>query len=582
MKKILLPLLVAGLASGPVSAALVYEDSFDDGDPAANGYAGNFIQDNAGNPMTEADGMVQWGAEGGWSWGGSNIQSLDEFSFPKADEKYAIEWTIGPMEVTTTGESWGDIRMQFILMPKNADRGTPASTEFWSMTEGGLGIDIVYKNGSNLFANFVAKNDTSPANSNPVGVAGQTGHQIDPSQENTFVIELTSTEASLYVNGSLSQTVPLFQWDLGGGVGEEYENGFYLSSRGARANAGRGTMSVSRVSVDLSSAAPPPAAPVPTLAIQPATPGLRLFSSNGQYDRQTVRTTVPEYSWVGSATPVTYSVTISEYPAEAGYQTVMYLVPGEGFGVDRNYPDWSEKVCAVAFINNTAEGGGNMRFAYKNHLPESNGLAGHDYWTTDNGGTYTGMEDPPLGAAGTGQGGTIAYVNSATILGTWSATFTSNTTVEITAPDGQTATGTLLPETAALFAGPMYVYFGTVPQSLANIGLGATFSNIAISGVANPIQESFSSPLDPALLEESASNPSAVIQIIPSDTPFWLRWTVPDSGYKLQQSATLTAVPAWQDAPAAETLLLRGEKWRLLPASGLPNAKAGYFRLLKP
>lgn len=580
MKKVLFPFLAAGLTALPARAALVYEDSFDDGDPATNGYAGNLIQDNAANPMTEADGAVSWGAEGGWGWGGSNVQSLDEFPFPKAEEKYTVEWTIGPMAVTAPGESWGDIRMQFILMSMKADRGTPGSAEFWTMTAGGLGVDLVYKDGTNLFANFVAKNDTSPANSNPFGVPGQTGHQIDPTQENILTIELTSTEASLYVNGSLSQTVPLFQWDLGGGPGEEYENGFYLSTRGARANAGRGTMSVSRVAVDRSSAAPPPPPPVPALTIQPATPGLRLVSTNGQYDRQTVRTTVPEYSWVGAKGPVTYSLTLSEYPAEPGYQTVMYLVPGDALGVDRHYPDWSEKVCGLVWINNTADGGGNMRFAYKNDKPESNGYPGHEYWINDNGEVYSGGEGP--GADGTGKGGTIAYVNSASILGTWSVTFTGDTAVEITAPDGQTATGSLLPETAALFDGPMYVYFGTMPQSLANIGLGATISRIAISGVTNPLTETFAAALDPARLEESASNPAAVLVITATQTPFWLRWSVPDSGYRLQQSPTLTATPAWQDAPAGETLLLRGEKWRLISAADQPNARAFYFRLFKP
>jgi len=497
------------------------------------------------------------------------------------DQKYTVEWTIGPLAVTTPGEAWGDIRMQFILMSKNSQQGASASAEFWSLTAGGLGVDLVYKDGANLYANFAAKNDTSPANSNPVGVPGQTAHQIDPTQENTFAIELTSTEATLYVNGALSQTVALFQWDLGGGVGEEFENGFFVSTRGARANAGRGTMSVSRVAVELTSAVPPPPPPIPTMAIETATPGLRLISNGGQYDRQTVRTTVPEYSWVGAKAPVTYAVTLSEYPEEAGFQTVLYLVPVEGtLDTGRNYPDWSEPVCAVAMINNTATGGGNMRFAYKNDKPESNGYAGHDYWTNDNGDVYTGGEGP--GEDGTGKGGTIAYVNSATILGTWSVTFTDDTAVEITAPDGQTSTGTLLPETAALFDGPLYAYFGIVPQSLSNIGLGATFSTLSISGVTNPIRESFASMMDPAILEESASNPAAVLQVIPAETPFWLRWTVPDSGYKLQQSATLTAAPAWQDYGASDALLLRGEKWKLLSVSELRNPKVGFFRLLKP
>lgn len=580
MKKILFPICILGLAGVSAQATLVYEDTFDDGDPAVNGFAGNVLQDIGGNPMTEVEGAVNWGGDGGWSWGGSNVQSLDEFAFPTADQKYTVEWTIGPMAVTVPGETWGDIRMQFILISKNSGQGVAASAEFWSLTAGGLGIDIVYKDGGSVFANFVAKNDTSPASSNPLSVPGQTGHQIDPTQENTFAIELTNTEASLYVNGALSQTVALFQWDLGGGAGEEFENGFFLSTRGARVNNGRGTMAVSRVAVDLSSAVPPPPPPVPTMAIEPATPGLRLISTGGQYDRQTVRTTVPDYSWVGAAAPVKYSLTLSEYPTQAGFQTVMYLVPAATLAIDRHFPDWSEPICAVAFINNTAEGGGNMRLSYKNDKAESNGFPGHDYWTNDNGEVFTGGEGP--GADGTGKGGSIGFVNSTTILGTWSVTFTDNTAFELTAPDGQTVTGTLLPETAALFAGPLYAYFGTVPQSLDNIGLGATFSNISITGVAAPISESFTSPLDPALLEESGINPPAILQIIPSETPFWLRWTVPDSGYKLQQSATLTATPAWQDYVSTDALLLRGEKWKLVPKTDMLSPKAGFFRLLKP
>jgi hypothetical protein len=583
MKSLLLPICLASLAGVPIHAALVFEDDFDDGDVTVNDYAGNFIQNVGGYPVVEADGTAQWGSASGGQWGGTNIQTNDEFGFPKADEKYIIEWTIGPMEVTTpAAETWGDIRMQFILMPVNSPRGASGSEEFWPMTAGGLGIDLVYKGGINPFANFVAKNDTSPASSNAVSVAGQTGHQIDPTQDNTFTIEFTSTEATLLVNGSLSQTVPLFAWDLGGGPGEEYENGFYISTRGARVNTGLGNMSVSRVSVDLTSAEPPPPDPVPTMNVDPASPGLRVLSTNGQYDRQTVRTTVPEHSWVGAEGPVTYSLTLKEYPSQPNYQTVMYLVPGEALPLDRNSPDWSQAICAAVYINNTAEGGGNMRFAYKNHLPDSNGAPGHDYWTNDNGEVWTGTEEPPIGAAGTGMGGSLAFVNSTTILGTWTVTFPDDITVELTAPDGTTATGTMLQETANLFSGPLYAYIGTVPSLIENIGLGATFSNIAITGVANPISESFTAPMDPAILEISASNPAGVLQIIPAQTPFWLRWTVPDTGYKLQQSPTLTATPPWQDSPAASSLLLRGEKWRLINVTDLLNPNAAFFRLHKP
>lgn len=582
MKHLLLAPALAGCTAVAVQAALIYEDNFDDGDLTTNGYSGNVIQDPGGNPLTEAEGVVTWSAEGGGDWGGSNIQSLDEFPFPKADEKYRVEWTIGPMAVTAQGPSWGDIRMQLILMSKNAGQASGSgSAEFWSLTAGGLGVDIAYKDGMNLFANFGAKDDTMSNESNPKQIAGQTNHQIDPTQENTLAIELTSTEASLYVNGTLSQTVALFQWDLGAGAGEEFENGFFLSTRGARANTGRGTMSVSRVAVELESTTPPPPPPVPTLTIEPTTPGLNLFATNGQYDRQTVRTTVPEHSWVDAAGPVTYSVTISQYPAQAGFQTVIYLVPAETLAIGMNFPDWSEPICGAVFINNTAEGGGNMRFSYKNHQRDSNGyLPGHDYWTNDNGEVYTGGEGP--GADGTGKGGSLAFVNSATILGTWSVTFPDDTTVQILAPDGQTATGTMLPETAALFAGPLYVYFGVVPQSPENVGLGAVFSNVSITGVANPLSESFTSIMDPSILEISAINPAGALQILPAETPAWLRWSLPDSGYKLQQSTTLTATPPWQDLTATNVLILRGEKWKLVNPNELLNPRTGFFRLYKP
>ena len=583
MKTTLLPCLFAMVLSPPMARSTeIYIDEFEDGDPGLNTFAGNFIQDGNGNPMIETDSSVFWGVDGGWNWGGSNIQSLDEFAFPAADKKYSIEWTIGPMAVTAAGESWGDIRMQLTLLSKNSGQGSMGSTEFWSLTAGGFGVDIVFKDGQNVYANFVAKNDTSPAASNPFGVALQTGHQIDPTQNNTLRIELTATEASLYVNENLSQTVQLFQWGLGGGPGEELENGFFISTRGARANAGRGTMSVAKVSVDLSDIEVPPPPPDPTLSIQKSVPGLRLIANGGQYARQNIRTTGPDpqYSWVGAASPVTYSITINEYPAEPNFQTQMYLVPGSGLEIWRNSPDWSQPVCAVAFINNNADGSAGMRFAYKNGVADSNGQAGHDYWTNDDG---TVVEPGGIGVEGAGKGGTVAFVNSTTVLGTWSVTIESDTNITLTAPDGQTATGSILETTAALFANPLFAYFGTVPNQPANIGTSASFSNISITGgVATPIQESFTGEPDPAVLEESADNPATLFVIVPANNPFWLRWTLPDAGWVLQQNPGLTATPAWQTLASNDAIILRNEKWKLLSTPDLLNPRNNFFRLHKP
>ncbi|RYD35561.1 MAG: hypothetical protein EOP86_08160 [Verrucomicrobiaceae bacterium] len=309
--------------------------------------------------------------------------------------------------------------------------------------------------------------------------------------------------------------------------------------------------------------------PVPEIRVEPAVPGLHLVSSApGIYDRQTLRTVAPEYSWVGRNQPVTYSFTIKEFPSTPGYNAFLYLTPGSGFATGLNYVDYSAENCVVLFLTNNADGSGGMRLAFKDSAPNSNGQAGHDYWTTDD---------------GTGKGGTLAYVNSSTITGTWSLTFESDTAATITSPDGQTATGSLLPETAAKYANPVYAYFGTMPGDAARQGRTAVYSRIKISGTANPIDENFSVMPFTELLEKSASDANGVQQVTPLDTPFWVKWSLPAVGYKLQQSLDLGAT-GWQEIPMTGALTVLSERWRLMNATELPDPtlKKGFFQLIKP
>jgi hypothetical protein len=335
--------------------------------------------------------------------------------------------------------------------------------------------------------------------------------------------------------------------------------------------------------IAIPSTEPPP--PPPIVTVEPAKPGLNMISSGGgQYDRQTVRSSLPEYTWVGATGPVTYALTIADYPSQAGYQTVIYLVPGSGLDAGMNYPDWAQAKCALAFINNNADGSGNMRFAYKNDVANSNGYAGHGYWDNDNpADLYDGITG--AGPVGTGKGGTLAYVNSTTIRGTWSITFTSNTNVTITAPDGQTSSGSLPNETTAqLFGGPLYAYFGTVPQTTDNVGLGAVFSRIKITGAGAPLDEDFSTiPFNPAL-EKSASNASGVVQVTGPDTPFWLTWTLPAVGYLPRQSPSLgeDVLSPWTNIPTDNVLTARGRQWKLMETAQLLDPSRNFFQLIKP
>lgn len=310
--------------------------------------------------------------------------------------------------------------------------------------------------------------------------------------------------------------------------------------------------------------------PIPTVRLEKAEPGLHLISSGpGIYDRQALRTTTPAYSWVGRTGPVTYSFTIQSYPGIAGYTSFLYLTPGENFAPGLNYVDYSAENCIVLFMNNNADGSGGMRLAYKDSAPNSNGQTGHDYWTNDD---------------GSGHGGSLAYVNSSTVLGTWSLTFDSPTSATITSPDGQSASATLLESIAAKYANPMYAYFGSVPGDASRQGLTAVYSHIGITGTENPIDENFSEAPFTELLEKSASDANGILQVTAKDTPFFLKWSLPAVGYTLRQSADAGAT-GWQDmASGADVgaLTVQGERWRPVTTFDLIDPKRGFFQLSKP
>lgn len=585
-------LLLSTLALFPlarVPAEIIYEDNFNDDDLTLNEYNGLFVQGNT-SLISEEGGAAKWNDLEGGEWDGVNIQTLDTWEFPAPGKKYTVEWTIGPMTVTNPSSyQWGDIRMQLILISANSGPGGPGSYEWWSLASGGLGVEINLNAGEQASINFGAKNDTNPAESNYVTLPGQQNQQLDPTKSHVIRIELSAAEASLYVDDLLVQTNALYLWDLGGGPGEEFENGFFLSTRGSRYtdtssdphSTGRGTMSVEKITVDLSDIPIPPETPAPALVLEPAVPGLQLTPTASQWDRQNIRTTNPEYSWVGGSHPVTYSFTIAKYPEMDRFAAYMYLVPAASLTTVQSAPDWSEAICLRAFISKeTADGRvGAMALGYKNHARESNGLAGNEYWVNDTGAVYAGGEGP--GADGTGKGGQIAWAPTSVLEGTWSITATSDTELTITTPDGSTATGVLSAETAGLFAGPLYVYFGAVPQEVVNQGSTLFISNLSITGTDTPLNENFTEPLDLAVWEESPANSNDNLQINTATSRFWLHWDMPDTGYVLEQSTTLNATPAWQNFSGG-TLIRGDRKWKLLLNEEVISPNANFFRLRKP
>lgn len=307
--------------------------------------------------------------------------------------------------------------------------------------------------------------------------------------------------------------------------------------------------------------------PPPTMAIEKTKPGLNLLAGTpGQYDRQNVKTTTPGFGWIGSSDPVTFSVTIKDFPSGATYggmQSHIYLAPGTPGGGEA--PDWTEPTCILIAIQENADATASMTFRYKTNAPNSNGPSPGGYFN----------EDPAGGFVGT-----LGSVAGASVRGTWSVTFANDTQITLKAPDGTTKTVTMPAEDAAQFAGDITAYFGTMPGQNVNIGQAVILGGISIkTGNTVVISDNFTAgPLDDTKWTVSAASKSCV-SLITASEPYWVSWTTPSSGFTLQTSAT--AKPdSWVDSTLTDTLL--GTRKRvLIPSSELPGASMGFFRLIK-
>src|SRR2546430_1164736 len=88
------------------------------------------------------------------------------------------------------------------------------------------------------------------------------------------------------------------------------------------------------------------------MSVEKTKPGLNLLAaSGGQYDRQGIATVGSTFGWIGSSVPMSYSMTIKEFPSAVthpGFTTHFYLVPGTPGNGDA--PDWNEPNCILIDI----------------------------------------------------------------------------------------------------------------------------------------------------------------------------------------------------------------------------------------
>jgi hypothetical protein len=310
---------------------------------------------------------------------------------------------------------------------------------------------------------------------------------------------------------------------------------------------------------------PPP--PPPSIKLSKVTTtGLQMVStaSDGGNVRQGIHAVNP-VSWVGSPTPVTYSVTITNYPdsTHPNLQTHIFLAPGSGlpYGPGDSSMDWNATNLVFVQIQNRADGTAGATFMYKTNV--DGGPSNGDRW-----------EGQIFGS------NTLATISAPGILGTWSVTFNQDTNVTITVPGGGSTNFIMPAASVALFADPLYAAFGMQPNNSGNIGQPVTFGNVSITGVSTPANDSFTTaPLDTSTWGLTAGD-AAGVTVVPLDSAYWLKWTLPDSGFSLQTSSSITDSNSWVD-PGLTASAFAGAKNVLIPNSSLPGTN-GFFRLVKP
>jgi hypothetical protein len=324
--------------------------------------------------------------------------------------------------------------------------------------------------------------------------------------------------------------------------------------------------------------------PPPTLSIERPVRGLNMFAGgDGDFDRQSIRTLGTDsgasYSWVGRGdTPVTYSFTIAGFPGPGhqDFQAHIYFVPTPlvGSGDNNVAPDYQEPNVLFLSLQSAADGSVDWVFRWKTNALASNGqFFGTGIASND----VAGVNAP------------YAQIGNPTALGTWTLTFVNDTNVSMTAPRGSSTNFFIYPGLAALFADPIYVYFGVQPNQTvpANKGQAAVLSRVKIEGTPDIIDNDFLSDaaLDTNNVWEVKATVPAGIFIMPPESALFVNWTLENSAdFSLQTNSVLDSTNGfpWSTNGLPDPLQLGLLKRTLLSSNNLPSGDQVFFRLSKP
>lgn len=321
----------------------------------------------------------------------------------------------------------------------------------------------------------------------------------------------------------------------------------------------------------------------PTLALEKARTGLRMFAGPSQYNRTQIVSVDTNQSWVGGTYPVSYSFTISKYEVNPPLNEFhMFLTPMnyiQGGAIDQ-YTDYS-----------TASN--NFR------LVIVGGAAGTP--------TVTATLDYKTNTINANPNQVVLNITNQTANGTWTVTFTSATAGTLTAPGASPAAFSLPTDVAATFANPVVAFFGVQPNPVNTIGSHVEITHVQTANVATPgvpVNSDFTAvtAIDTNIWRTAGvSADAANLVIVDAAKAWWVNWGYPDTGFRLTTKADLGngAVP-WK-TPQYYTGYDTNNPLRqryvgnrvatLVPTAALPTptgasngvpATSAFFRMQKP
>ncbi|HUA65953.1 MAG TPA: hypothetical protein VME24_08905 [Alphaproteobacteria bacterium] len=323
--------------------------------------------------------------------------------------------------------------------------------------------------------------------------------------------------------------------------------------------------------------------PPPTVNLQPAIPGLRMFvGSSANYIREGLITTAgsgESESWVGSGVnyPVTYSFQLLSYPPANIGITELGILPEASFNPTSNF---QTTIYGNSFLDYQVSNGLYLAIAP---------------WNGN--GPVTASVQWKVGMPSANPTNIVLNITNSTAIGTWKLTMTSATQGTLTAPGGQSGSFTISdPNVASDFANPAVAVFFEDPNSTAGYGLYEDWGTISITGTASGNQtENFSA--ESTDFNGATTSPGGFFQNNYSVDPanlvisrngldkYWVDWTQDINNNYFLVTSTNILLPAanWfsplfyaqyndESAPRGVSVQHGAKWWELLPSDDLPTA----------